>query len=73
MLHDGDAYRIYSMQYGSNDRLFQGSWNAGAARYEYGHRSIPQLDLVGFPGNSPHGRPAMLHDGGNYRFYFQVP
>ena len=72
MLHDGDTYRLYSMQYGSNDRLYQGSWNAASARYEYGHHSIPQLDLVGFPSDSLHGRPAMLHDGTNYRFYFQA-
>lgn len=73
MLHDGSAYRLYAMQYGSNARLYQGSWNAGAAEYQYAHNSIPQLDLVGFPGNSLYGRIAMLHDGSNYRFYFQAP
>jgi hypothetical protein len=72
MLHDGAAYRIYAFHYGSNEHLSQGSWNANAQQYQYGYNSIPQLDLVGFPSNSDVGRSAMLHDGVDYRFYFQT-
>jgi hypothetical protein len=72
MLHDGSTYRIYAFHYGSNERLSQGSWNANAQEYRYGYDSIPQLDLVGFPSNSDVGRSAMLHDGVDYRFYFQT-
>lgn len=72
MLHDGSAYRIYAFHYGANDQISQGSWNAGAREYQYGYNSINQLDLVGFPSNSDVGRPAMLHDGSAYRFYFQT-
>ncbi len=72
MLHDGSAYRIYGFRYGSNTQLLQGSWNPAAAEYQFGHNSIPQLDLVGFPADSDVGRSAMLHDGADYRFYFQT-
>jgi hypothetical protein len=72
MLHDGSAYRIYGFRYGSNTQLLQGSWNPSAAEYQFGHNSIPQLDLVGFPATSDVGRSAMLHDGADYRFYFQT-
>lgn len=70
MLHDGNAYRIYAFHYGNNNQISQGSWNGRS--YQYGHNSINQLDLVGFPANSDVGLPAMLHDGNAYRFYFQT-
>lgn len=73
MLHDGNTYRIYAFHYGQNDRISQGSWNSGAGAYQYGFASIDQLDLVGYPASSDVGRPAMLHDGSRYRFYFQAP
>ena len=72
MLHDGSAYRIYSFHYGQNDRISQGSWNAGAGAYQYGFNSIDQLDLVGYPSNSDVGLASMLHDDSAYRFYFQT-
>lgn len=72
MLHDGNAYRIYAFPYGANNRLYQGSWNSILGAYQYGFNSINQLDLIGFPPDSDVGRPAMLHDGRNYRFYFQM-
>lgn len=72
MLHDGSAYRIYAFHYGANDRVSQGSWNAGAGAYRYGYDSIPELSLVGYPASSAVGRAAMLHDGSAYRFYFQT-
>lgn len=72
MLHDGSAYRLYAFHYGHNDRISQGSWNPGAAAYQYSYNSIPQLSLVNFPASSDVGRAAMLHDGSAYRFYFQT-
>lgn len=72
MLHDGSAYRIYAFHYGHNDQLAQGSWNSSAQAYQYAYNSIPELKLVNFPSNSDVGRAAMLHDGTNYRFYFQT-
>ncbi|WP_214408986.1 hypothetical protein [Sphaerisporangium fuscum] len=72
MLHDGSAYRIYAFHYGENDQIAQGSWNAGASEYQYSYNSVPELKLTNFPADSDVGRAAMLHDGGNYRFYFQT-
>lgn len=72
MLHDGATYRLYAFPHGSNNRLYQGSWNAAIGSYQYGFNSINQLDLIGFPHNSNVGGAAMLHDGANYRFYFQT-
>ncbi|QTE30830.1 hypothetical protein [Pengzhenrongella sicca] len=73
MLHDDATYRIYAGRYGSTDRLVQGSWNAAAGQYQFGYDSIPELALVGYPADSDVGRSAMLHDGTDYRFYFQRP
>lgn len=72
MLHDGTHYRIYSFRYGSNTQIYQGAWNPAANAYQFGFASIDVLDLVGYPATSNVGRPGMLHDGGNYRFYFQT-
>lgn len=72
MLHDGDRYRIYAFRHGSTTQIYQGSWNPAAGAYQFGFQSIDVLDLVGFPASSDPGRPAMLHDGSDYRFYFQT-
>lgn len=72
MLHDGRRYRIYTFRYGDNDTLYQGAWNPSALEYQFGFDSIDVLDLVGFPADSDVGLSAMLHDGANYRFYFQT-
>ncbi len=73
MLHDGSAYRIYAFRHGFTDRMYQGSFDLGAAAYRYAFNSIPELRLTGFPSSSDVGRSAMLHDGSAYRFYFQAP
>lgn len=65
-------YRIYAFRYGSNAQIYQGAWNPGANAYQFCFASIDVLDLVGFPSTSDVGPPAMLHDGGSYRFYFQT-
>ena len=67
MLHDGGVYRQYVAKAGSADTLYQFGWNGGT--YEYGHMSIPQLSILGMPANSRFDSFAMLHDGGDYRFY----
>ena len=72
MLHDGADYRLYVFHYGRNNQISQGAWNAAAGEYQYQYNSIPQVDLVDFPADSDVGRSAMLHDGANYRFYFQT-
>lgn len=66
MLHDG-AYRFYRMGLGDNNKLQQASFNGSS--YEYGHNSIPELTLVDTPADSDLSGAAMLHDGGDYRFY----
>lgn len=73
MLHDGAAYRIYAFRHGTTDRMHQGSFDPSAGAYRYGFDSIPELRLTGFPSSSDVGRSAMLHDGTDYRFYFQAP
>ncbi len=72
MLHDGSDYRIYTFRYGSVDHMYQGAFDPSAAGYAFGYRSIPELRLSGYPANSHPGRTAMLHDGVNYRLYFQT-
>lgn len=73
MLHDGTDYRIYAGRYGTTDRRYQGAWNASAGEYQFGHVSIPELTFEDYPADSDPGRSAMLHDGGDYRFYYQAP
>jgi hypothetical protein len=70
MLHDGVDFRFYAFQGDSDDRLYQGAFNVQSLQYEYGYRSIPNLRLVGYPDGSG-SSSSMLHDGDDYRFYFQ--
>jgi hypothetical protein len=70
MLHDDKTYRLYAFKLGSNNRLYQGSWNG--KQYEYGYDSIPMLGLERTPGNCNLASAAMLHDGSTYRFYMQT-
>lgn len=68
MLHDGEYYRLYRMELGNNNKLYQGSFNDDS--YEFGSSSIPELSLTGTPSNSDLSQAAMLYDGSYYRFYF---
>jgi len=72
MLHDGGAYRFYAFKSGSDDRFYQGAFDRGAGAYRFGFDSIAELTLVGTPASSDTRSFAMLHDGANYRFYFQT-
>lgn len=69
MLHDGSAYRLYSFKQGTDDRLYQFSFNGSA--YAFGHHSIPELTLVDFPADTDASSFAMLHDGSDYRLYLR--
>jgi hypothetical protein len=72
MLHDGTDYRFYAMRLGSDTELSQGAFTRAGLAYEFGFRSIPRLTLVGAPASSDPASFAMLHDGADYRFYFQT-
>lgn len=67
MLHDGSVYRLYFFKQGSSDTLYQFGWNGRA--YQYGHRSIPTLNITGRPVDANPEDFAMLHDGSTYRLY----
>jgi hemin uptake protein HemP len=72
MLHDGAEYRYYVFRSGSGTNFYQGAFNRPANAYEYAHRSIPELTVVGAPDDSDTRSAAMLHDGTDYRLYFQT-
>lgn len=72
MLHDGRRYRFYAFKAGTDDRLYQGAFRPAGRAYEFAFDSIRELTLVGAPANSDPRSAAMLHDGANYRFYFQT-
>jgi hypothetical protein len=69
MLHDGATYRLYCFKAGTNNRLYQFGFNGTS--YAFGHNSIPELTLVGFPGDADATSFAMLHDGSAYRLYLR--
>ena len=71
MLHDGQAYRLYAFQIGSNVEFYQAAFNSGSRNYEFGFNSIPDLDLEGTPVDSNLADMALLHDGRDYRLYLQ--
>lgn len=71
MLHDGDMFRLYFGKSGVLDKIYQFGWNGST--YHYGYNSIPVLTLENIPFNSNFSSFNMLHDGGNYRFYFLAP
>lgn len=69
MLHDGSAYRLYMRRLGDRTTLYQAAWVPGTTTYRYGHNSIPQIKVTGFPADTDWSRWGMLHDGRAYRFY----
>lgn len=69
MLFDGRDYRFYCIPCGSNGILYQGAFNGSG--YQYGHKSIPKLNVVGAPEGCDFRDFDMLYDGGNYRLYFK--
>ncbi len=69
MLHDGSVYRLYMQDRHNRRILYQFGFNPQTQNYEYGHRSIPMLQVTGFPADTDWNRWAMLHDGSAFRFY----
>lgn len=72
MLHDGEDYRFYAFQSNSTTNFYQAAFNRDDSEYQWSYRSIPMLTLVGTPVNSNTSSAAMLHDGDDFRFYFQT-
>lgn len=50
--------------------LNQAAWVSGTTVYQFGHNSIPNIDITGAPDDVDWNRWAMLHDGTHYRLYF---
>ncbi len=67
MVHVGGLYRQLVFQRGSHDAVYQFAWNGGA--YEYGHRSVAVVRLVGTPAEALTRKFAVLHDGSRSRLY----
>lgn len=70
MLHSGSYYHLYLRRLGDPTTLYQFLWVPGTTTYQYGRSpAIPQLPVVGFPGDTDWARWSMLHDGRAYRLY----
>ena len=68
MMHDGSKYRLYIFRKKSGNTFYQFPFDG--RRYVWG--GIKTLTVTGMPRNSNLSSFAMLHDGANYRFYFQT-
>jgi len=70
MLHDGTDYRLYMFKQESDTVFYQFSFTGKS--YTWGaNKSIPTLSVVEMPATSNRNNFTMLHDGADYRFYFQ--
>lgn len=69
MLHDGDDYRLFFFQQGSNNLLYQFAFNPEKGAYEFGFRSLFEIKIDGVPEDADTSNFAMLHDGEVYRLY----
>jgi hypothetical protein len=67
MLHDGKVYRLYFMPLNRRDVVYQFGFNGYA--YEYGYKSSPKIDVIGFPSGLGNDKFNMLHDGSYFRIY----
>lgn len=72
MLPDVTEYRYYAFRRDSAKQIHQAAFDRGESRYEFGYRSIRRLTLERIPGDSDVSPTAMLHDGKDFRFYFQA-
>ncbi len=72
MLHDGSSYRLYIGKEGAEDQMYQFAYNVASSDYEWGFNSIPLLTITNMPASSIKKNFAMLHDGSDYRFYYQA-
>lgn len=71
MLHDGSVYRLYAFKAGSRNTIYQFGFNRATNAYEWGHRSIRAIRIVGAPRSASSLQFAMLHDGRTFRLYLQ--
>lgn len=70
MLNDDGTYRLYFMQEGSDDTLYQFAYNAASQDYEYGFgAAIDILGITGAPADADMSSFAMLYSGTSYRLY----
>lgn len=69
MLHDGTTYRLYVRSATNVNVMYQFGYNTTSQNYEYGHNSIPSLNITLAPADVDHSKWAMLHDGSAYRLY----
>jgi hypothetical protein len=67
MLHDGKVYRLYFMPLNRRDVVYQFGFNGYS--YEYGYKSSPKIDVIGFPSSIGNDKFNMLHDGSYFRIY----
>lgn len=72
MLHDGTTYRYYAFSLTLATAFYQFGYNPSTQDYEFGRNSIPQLTIQSMPTDSNTDDFAMLHDGVDYRFYYQT-
>lgn len=69
MLHDGTYYRLYLRESGHPETLVQYAFNPATSNYEFGHMSIPRINVTNIPAQTDMHRWNMLHDGSAYRLY----
>ena len=72
MLNDNGSFRLYFMQAGSDDTIYQFVYNPATQDYEYGlGAAIDQIGITGAPADADMSSFAMLYSGTSYRLYAQ--
>lgn len=69
ILFDGEYYRLY-FKSSDNFSLYQCAFNDNTSRYEFGYKSMNEIEITGAPLDINIKSWSMLHDGGEYRLYF---
>ena len=71
-LHDGDTWRVYFLKKGSNNTIYQFSWNGDEKSFEYGfNTSNPELLIINIPTDANPEQISMLNDGGPSDLYMR--
>ena len=68
VLHDGDSLRLYMLA-DAGASLHQFGFDPASNAFEYGHSSIPEIEISGTPAGADWSGWGMLHDGERYRLY----
>ncbi len=72
MLNDNGSYRLYFMQEGTDDTIYQFVYNPATQDYEYGlGAAIDQLGITGAPADADLSSFAMLYGQDEFRLYAQ--